>query len=130
MPEPTERPFTRIFALALVVCLAAIGAHSVASHRSRAQLEHWSQTTAIGDDRLYPVETSPPLAFQGKPLTPISPRQHEIRETRVVYAGDDDSKQYRLYKHREDDREGDPEHLYLVKTAPNHFLKLQPAEKK
>jgi hypothetical protein len=130
MPEPTERPFARAFAIALVLCMAAVGAHTVASHRARPQLEQWSQATAIGDDRLYPADTAPPLAFQGKPLVPLSPRQHEIRESRVVYAGDDDSKQYRIYKHREDDREGEPEHLYLVKTGQNHFLKLQASEKK
>lgn len=131
MPEPTERPFARAFAVGLVLCMAGIGAHTVASHAARPELEQWALTTAVADEHIYPAENPPPLSFHGYALTPLVPqRTHEIRETRVVYVGEDDSKQYRIYKHREEEREGDPEHVYLVKTGQNHFLKLQTPEKK
>lgn len=126
MPEPAERPFARFFAIALVLCVGGIVAHSAMLREARPQLESWTQTTAVGDTRLYPVADAPPLTLQGKPLTPLHPLPQEVRESRVVFVGEDDSKRFRVYQPREDAREtGDAENVYLVKTGESRFLKLQ-----
>lgn len=132
MPEIAFPRYALIFALAIVLGLAAVAAHSAINHSHRAELEHWSQETAVGDKHLYPVgPDAPALTFHGKPLTPISTQPQETRETRVVVIGTDDSKQFRIYLHREPgSREPDNDQIFLLKTGQNQFLKMQLPEKK
>jgi hypothetical protein len=133
MAEIAYRRYAMLIAGALAVGLAAVVAHSASLNGKRGELERWSERTAVGDKELYPMgEQAPPLVFRGKPLTPTSGEPHEMRETRAIRVGDDDSHHFRIYIHRDNlPREGETaDPTYLVKVGPNSFLKLQAAERK
>lgn len=132
MSEIAYPRYALAFALVLVLGLAVVTAHSALIRGHRAALEHWSQETAVGDQHLYPVgPDAPAVTFHSKALTPISPEPHDVRETRVLVVGEDDSKRFRIYLHHEPgSREPDNDQVYLLKTGQNEFLKMQFADKK
>jgi hypothetical protein len=132
MPEIAHRRYALLLALAMVLALAGVTAHSAFSRGHRGELERWSQETAVGDKRLYPLGAeAPALTFRGKPLIPQTGQPHEVRETRVVCIGEDDSKHFRIYLHREPGaKEPDNDQVYLLKTGQSEFVKMQLSEKK
>jgi hypothetical protein len=134
MAEILYRRHALAIAGGLALGLAAVVAHSAALNGRRGELEHWSQKTAVGDKQLYPVGAeAPALTYRGKPLVSMGPEPHEIRETRAMLVGEDDSRRFHLYLHRDNlphDGSESADAVYLLKVGVNSFLRFQRADRK
>jgi hypothetical protein len=94
-----------------------------------ADLEHFSETTAVGD-RIYfplpdPLPTPPAIIarFRDESFVPVDYNKVEIRDTKMQPAGRDPGSKLTIYKLRDPAGGGD----FFVKTASNEYLRLRRA---
>lgn len=115
----------------LVALFAWDGSH-------RASLESTAEITAVSDTALYPAPSGlgnttllPPLVFQGRTLTPISRRWLDLRDTRMVPVGTDESGTWQIYRSstpvplEKGEAEARGLRVYYMKVAPNEYLRVQ-----
>jgi hypothetical protein len=117
-------------AVAVVVLLNAI------DRPRRSQLEHHEQVTAVGDNaffRLPDTAQAAPAAvaiFRRQELHPVSLKAVEIRDSKMLIAGTDDSGRSRIYTSRdpaplaEGEVEKKSETAFFLKLGPGKYLKV------
>ncbi len=128
-----------LIGFAVIILLAGL------DKAQREQLETFQEVTAVGDRAFFPMpeqHPQPPVAavtFRGDGLVPVSYEPVEIRDTRMIRLGKDESGQYSVYSRRApaDEKERgkekeklDPEeakYLYL-KVARDEYLRTLPVE--
>jgi hypothetical protein len=124
------------FGFAIVAGMAVLVLVLSRDSANRAKLESFSETTAVGDQSYFkvpPRAAAPAVAvtFQGKPLTPISVRRIELRDSKMSYAGVDDGGSLRIYTSSEPvplekgeaEVKGRP--VYFLKSALNEYIRVQ-----
>ena len=96
-----------------------------------ASLEHFSETTAVGDRVYYtlpsPLPKTPAVAARvhGEALAPVDYAKFECRDTKMQPVARDPDTKLTIYTSRASLPEGGGEMLYFVKTAANEYLKLR-----
>ena len=93
--------------------------------RNRPLIEQAVERTAVGDRAFFPLEGSPALLFEGRPLV-LANAPEAKPESGMLFAGTADGLPYKLYIPAE--RVGDNGtaggSTWWVKTGPGLFLKL------
>ncbi len=123
---------------AVLAGLTLVLVFTTLDHSRRSTLEKTAQTTAVGDRAfllLPAISQKPPAAaanFRGQALYPVSYARLEIRDSRMIQAGSDDSGAFHIYTTREHvplqdgeiEAPGVP--IYFLKTAPDEYVKALP----
>ena len=102
---------------------------------NRHQLETFKEVTAVGDRAYLPVRpgqeqnSTASLLFQGKRLLPAGSQKAEVRDSKMIRAGKDDSGSYHLYTTASDESvtadEAEQKNTYYLKLAPNEYLRVR-----
>ena len=117
-----------LFGMLLLAFLARIDRSRVVA------LEHFSETTAVGDHVYYPLPSPLPKApavvarVQGEALVPVDYAKFECRDTKMKPVARDPETKLTIYEGREPLNDADGGKLYFVKTAANEYLKLRAAK--
>ena len=97
-------------------------------------LEHFTETSAVGDKTYYRIPEPPPeppvavAKLAGEALVPPSYAKFEWRDTKMRPVARDPQTRLTIYATREPLPEAKPgETLYFVKTAANEYLRLRAA---
>ena len=112
---------------ALLIGFAFVTAFAGYDKLRLAQLEDVEEPTAVGDAAFF----KPPGKFDsgavfvklgGQPLHPTGTERYALRDAKMIRAGIDDSKAFRLYKSTErGGRDGD---FFFLKVAPGQYLEM------
>ena len=122
-----ERTARRLGA-AFVLALIAVVAFTCWDARRAAQLESFSEVTAVGDKNYFgipdpPIAPDKPIAQAENQLwVPVSFEKAPRRDTQMIRAARDASGSLMLYRPRHEPKKDE---LY-VKIAPNGYLRLRP----
>lgn len=114
-----------LFGMLLLAILARIDRSRVAA------LEHFSETTAVGDHVYYtlpsPLPKTPAVVARvhGEALAPVDYAKFECRDTKMQPVARDPDTKLTIYEGREPLNDADGGKLYFVKTAANEYLKLR-----
>jgi len=103
---------------------------------ARSSLESFSETTAVGDQAYFkaPPKSAPIAAvanFQGKPLTPVSLRRIELRDSKMSTVGTEDGGVVHIYASTEPvpmekgEAEAKGKPVYYLKTGINEYIRVQ-----
>lgn len=123
--------------IVLVAGLALVVIFNALDKPRRTQFERYEEVTAVGDKawfRLPETAQKPPPAaakFRGQELFPVSYKTVEIRDTKMLRVGDDDSGLLRIYASREPvpPQEGEVEKkgetFYFLKTGTGEYIKVR-----
>ena len=96
--------------------------------RDRAALEHAAEATAVGDQRLYPLDSShpPPIQLGGSPLVLSSKTPEQMIEAKMRLNAYTDDASFRLYvpveRENGDTEVGGPS--WYVKAGSGLFLRF------
>lgn len=123
----TGEAAARTLGSTLIAALALIAVLGVIDRGRTKSLEHFEESTAVGDSRVIelgadgkPAVVLPKL--NGQPLAPDGGRV-EVRDTKMERVARDEASGFTIYRQREG-----KEHDYFLKVAPNAFLKVRPAK--
>ena len=124
----TEAAHPRTAVLWMGVIVLGVGLAAFMADRdsgNRAQIEQAVERTAVGDRAFFPLEGSPALLFEGKPLV-LANAPEPQPESAMLLAGAVDGLSYRLYVPSErleaNGTAGGPS--WWLKTGPGLFLKV------
>lgn len=122
-----------LISFALVILLAGM------DKGQREQLESFQEVTAVGDRAYFQLPDGlqkpfqPVLSFRGQPLTPTSIEPVEVRDTKMIRVGRDETGRHFVYSSRDKippaEGEGDAKDgtFFFLKLAPGEYLKTRAA---
>ena len=137
-PTLFARPQALRFGLAVFVGLSLVVFHVTLDNSVRRSLETVSEITAVGDTAYFQLAKVVKLPvvgvmLRGEPLYVVSAETIEVRDTHTLLVERDAVRDLRIYQlsaagtDEERDRAEKGRKAYLLKTAPNQYVKAQVA---
>jgi hypothetical protein len=137
MPEPESAPAAKPFVgartastlmIMMLLGLAGVAAFSTIDHPRAAQLESFSQTTAVEEKNTYRVPAvrlavpDPVLTWQGRKWAPANYDKVKINDTDMAPVGKDEASGFSVYQvHGET-----TDRAYYLKIDIGEYLRLEP----